>query len=304
MPYANKTDVFEIQGTRRELYYNFGNSLPTASVSLLVASEDAHAAIKEIMGGPLKYPIADALKLFPLWAASVELSTDLSEYEQLITDPQVINYLGTVVLKVDYSGRLGSYYKSKKEEDAEKEAEEEDPDNPDNPVAYNYYVEDDLEPRVEYHPIDARKVCWNDKDKTPLSPEETPIRLEPGNTLTHTVVGFVKFKDYWLELIGTVADQSYYSQNTETFFYSKTLLLRSMTANLEYSHRSYETGKPTWTLVCRYEAKEIGWNKFWKLGYTSTGATASGDYFEIIDRDNSGPPLEIFPYRDHSDILF
>ena len=141
----------------------------------------------------------------------------------------------------------------------------------------------------------------NDLDS--LHPDETPVRFERGETLTHIIEGWTLETDTLTAAIGTVASSAYTtvpSYPVPKTYAAETLLLKNVIITPAMTFRSYRTdtvmGLPTYILKLVYEYKSQGWQKF----YRNDSITNQSGYYGI--RYNSPPYglINPFPVSDHS----
>lgn len=299
--WIDDVDAYEVMGTRNESDGTLPGNMPTASVTIAVARESAVEARNVLLGGrqlplgsgtPRTWPYLSIDTLYCVGAARRNVQGDFQAVneEKLNTD--------WVFLDLQYTARLGRYIVKPNEHRA-------------------YYVEDSLEPRFESRPLNHSHYEWatllgTDTTRHPISSNEAPVKSLSGFTLLHKVSGFLNIPNDIESYIGTTARASvanpgiiYTSQNLGKQFAESpspnsesTLLLRTVNIVQEYSHNSYLFNQPTFTLICRYEFKAEGWNRFWRPLLTATGG------YDYIRNTKTGVNQTFFPPEDHSAWLF
>lgn len=284
-------NLSEIHGTRQE---NFDSvtTPPNASVQLLVKYDERYEAMRSLLARAMPYPFSDEISEvgYQLYCTSANIANVPSGYKS--SDGQTIDYKNYAIINAVYQARTG-FYKS--------------PGSTSN----NEYVDEVFDPRMEALPVNNNYYKWSGSSgddgsgsggsggggsNDPLAPEESPTRFEPGVTLIKTIVGIEIFAPATYALQGTVNSSPYASNITGHNYATGTLLLRTLNANRSFSHVSYFTGTPTWTVTLRYEYKVQTWNKFWR------GGVQPPSYQNILLRSDDSIVYP-FPLANHTAYL-
>jgi len=284
-------NLSEIHGTRQENFDSI-TTPPNASVQLLVKYDERYEAMCSLLARAMPYPFSDEISEvgYQLYCTSANIANVPSGYKS--SDGQTIDYKNYAIINATYQARTG-FYKS--------------PGSTSN----NEYVDETFDPRMEALPVNNNYYKWSGAvdegsgsggsgstgSNDPLAPEESPTRFEPGVTLIKTIVGLEIFAPATYALQGTVNSSPYASNITGHNYATGTLLLRTLNASRSFSHVSYFTGTPTWTVILRYEYKVQTWNKFWR------GGVQPPSYQNILLRSDDSIVYP-FPLRSHSVYLF
>lgn len=277
----------EVHGTRQERFLT-ATTPPSATVKLKCLHTERYTVLRELLSTPAVYPFSNEVCPgdYDLYCTEAGLVPNYGAYTS--DDSNVIDYLDYAFIDCTYTMLLG-YFR--------------DPGS----LSNNEYIEEGLEPRMETLPINNNYYVWGTTtgsqsgsgagEGDPLSTDESPVRYEPGVTYTRTIKGIRSFDIEWLNMQGTVHNQDFISSLLEMTFPADTLLLRSMTAVREWSHVSYSTCYPTWTVQLKYEYKPQTWNIFWR------GGVQPPDYYYIKLKSDNTLFLP-FDTADHSTFLF
>lgn len=290
-------DCKEVHGSALETY-NAISGNPEYRVRLEVPFAQRSLAISQLLGGvqgtaPSRWPHTTVFET--VVATSISVVNDRSSYTT-DGDAELLTYQGNSLLDIVYTARTGVY-------------------------GYDYngkdvYWDDVLEPRTELIPIEPKMFIWGGDDENVIPADEQnprqdelPNRIEPGQTLYHTIEGWPRdFITGIDSYIGTTHNADYTSPILKRTFLAETLMLRSYTIQQGFSFTSYRqptggaedpSGKATQTLKLVYEYKPDGWNLF--LRYDPMQNTRTKQFLRYAG--GSKDVAEIIPSITHNVFL-
>lgn len=286
----------EIPGSRVEAHNSISGN-PNYSVRLGVPRADVQTALNKILGTPETWPHATPLS--NVRAVSANIVADVGEYST-DGDAQLAFNSNEQLIDFTYAPRTGVYLELGS--------------------GIDVYIEDILEPRNESKPLNPRHFIWGEttdvvpqnKDRQ-LSPSEAPVKYEPGDTLTHTIEGWVFDTTNLNGFVGTCNQNAYYSESLKRTFAAGTLLLKNIQLNKGFIFVSYRapfvvslplidySGLAGPIVKFIYEYKEEGWDKFYR--YDSNSNDYATGYYYIRYAQPPHDKFEPFPLADHDDWL-
>jgi len=231
----------EEHGTAKENFSVIDS--PTASVTLRCAWVDRHALVADLLNNQRQWPGFFGYAVVPTAANAV------------ITPFPAKNT--TSGQTIDYDDAL---------------------------VAVNYNTEttdlfsEELEPNVEFSPLDYKQFRWGNANGVPLLEGEAPGRQVRGMNLVRTLFQQSSVPSEIFDLVGYVNNAAIadpYWGNTwgaETLLYTPPHLSRTVQSN----------GNNAWTIILRFSYKPMGWNQFWRAGtqaYSRIFIAGGAQYF-------------------------
>ncbi len=298
IPYNDLTaypaiEAFEVHNTRSNSNGTTSGQLPQSRVTLRIPHNMEDTATRRLLGDPCVWPYFATPG--PRYCISVQSRPDGGKYEAVDTEKTSYD---SVFLDCTYSYRKGVYRT-----------------NPYFPLAL-LYVEDHIEPRTELLPQDHRQFNWT-SDSRAVGQDQTPYKVQAGDTLTHTVSGLQGYNLLWSRWIGMVHNQSYSSTLVGVTFEPNSLLLRSINIINEVTQSDYGPGMGfgSFTLVARFEYRDIcdpgaavgdacridRWNKF----YRPIETNPKGFIYDTMKfKNNSAQQFTPVQSNNMMDILF
>lgn len=286
----------EIPGTRSESYNAISGS-PVYNVRLEIPNGQWELARSRLLGTPEAWPHESLIK--NVKAISANLVSDSGKYST-DSERQILNPDNPHLIDMMYAPRQGVYVELF--------------------VGIDVYVEDILEPRNETHPLNCSNFIWgNTTDTVPndtmrtLAPAETPVRYEPGDTLTHTIEGWAYNTTGLEAFVGTCNNAPYISASLNRTFATGTLLLKNIQITKQLVFISYRqpfavvlplidfSGLPAPIIKFIYEYKEIGWQRLYRADPDST--LYPEGYYYIRHAKAPYDKFSRFALADHSDWL-